>query len=75
MIVLINSVLSAIYSLNTLWFLFTVIGVYAVCWWLIDNLKSIVCVVRTLLTPYFQPQEDLSLIERYGNWAGWLVFL
>lgn len=62
--------LSTVFSMEFVICLFALIGVYAICWWLIDNLKSVVQVLRTLLTPYFQPQEVQSLNERYGGWAG-----
>lgn len=46
------------------------IGLYAIAWWLIDNLKSIVQIVLSVMLPYFQPSEDVPLSEKYGNWAG-----
>lgn len=46
------------------------IGVYALCWWLIDNLRSLVQVLAAVLMPFFQPQEDVSLVQRFGEWAG-----
>lgn len=46
------------------------IGAYALLLWIIDNFKSLIQIVTAILTPYFQPQENLSLAERYGNWAG-----
>lgn len=49
---------------------FVLIGLYAVAWWLIDNLKSITQIILSILLPYFQPQEDLPLSEKYGTWAG-----
>lgn len=70
MFVFIDFVLSVVFSVQFAVFLLAFVGIYAICWWLIDNLSSVVQVVRTLLQPYFQPQEDLSLIDRYGNWAG-----
>lgn len=48
----------------------SLIGIYALVCWLIDNLNSIVQIIRSVLKPYFQPDEKLSLVERYGNWAG-----
>lgn len=73
MFVFMDSVLSVVFSVNFAVFLLAFVGIYAISWWLIDNLSSVVQVVRTLLQPYFQPQEDLSLIDRYGNWAGMFV--
>lgn len=46
------------------------IGVYASLWWIIDNLKSITQIFLALLRPFFQPQDDLPLKERFGTWAG-----
>lgn len=65
-----NWLVSAIFSIDFLVCLLAIVGVYAVCWWLVDNFKSVVQIVRALLTPYFQPQEELTLLERYGSWAG-----
>lgn len=70
MFAFIDFVLSVVLSVKFAVFLLATVGIYAICWWLIDNLSSVVQVVRTLLQPYFQPQEDLSLCDRYGNWAG-----
>lgn len=65
-----NWLVSVIFSIEFLVCLLAIVGVYALCWWIVDNLKSVVQVVRALLTPYFQPQEELTLLERYGSWAG-----
>lgn len=46
------------------------LGVYALCWWIIDNLRSLVQLVTAVLTPFFQPADDKSLVERFGGWAG-----
>lgn len=46
------------------------IGMWALLWWSIDNFKSVVQIIKSMLTPYFQPQENKSLVERYGKWAG-----
>lgn len=74
MFVFFNWLISLVCSLQFIVFLFALCGFYAVCWWLIDNLKSFVQVIFTLLTPFFQPQEEKSLLERYGHWAGKCVF-
>lgn len=55
---------------NVLLYLLALAGVWAVLWWSIDNFKSIVQIVKTVVTPYFQPQENKSLIEKFGKWAG-----
>lgn len=49
---------------------FVIIGVYASIWFLYDNLKSFVSIIVALLRPFFQPEEKLTLAERFGNWAG-----
>lgn len=65
-----NWLVSAILSIEFLVCLLALVGAYALCWWIVDNFKSVVQIARALLTPYFQPQEELTLLERYGNWAG-----
>lgn len=45
-------------------------GAWAVLWWSIDNFRSIFEIILSVLSPYFQPQEHKSLVERYGKWAG-----
>lgn len=62
--------LSFVMTLEFVAGVFILIGLYALAWWLIDNLKSITQIVLSILLPYFQPQEDLPLSEKYGNWAG-----
>jgi hypothetical protein len=46
------------------------IGLWALLWWSYENLKSPVQVIKGVLSPYFQPNENKSLVERYGKWAG-----
>lgn len=58
------------FGLPALVYVFAVIGIYALCWWLIDNLRSLVQVVTAVLTPFFQPADEKSLVERFGGWAG-----
>lgn len=70
MIAFIDWLFAVFVSFDFLFGVLSVIGVYATCWWLIDNLKSVVQVISTLLTPFFQPNEDKTLAERYGQWAG-----
>ena len=45
-------------------------GVWAVMCWSIDNLKSVIQIIQSFLTPYFRPQENKSFVEKYGKWAG-----
>lgn len=48
---------------------FTLLGVWVVCCWMYENLRSLVQIVTAVLTPYFVPAENKSLVERYGKWA------
>lgn len=59
-----------LFGLPLLVYAFALIGLYAICWWLIDNLRSLVQLVVAVLTPYFQPAEDKTLVDRFGGWAG-----
>ncbi|XP_055547198.1 inactive hydroxysteroid dehydrogenase-like protein 1 [Wyeomyia smithii] len=45
------------------------LGCYVLALWLYDNLKSVVQIVLAILTPYFVPEENKSLAERFGKWA------
>lgn len=57
-------------DVNVILNLLALAGTWAVLWWSIDNFRSIVEIVLSILTPYFQPQERKTLVERYGKWAG-----
>jgi 17beta-estradiol 17-dehydrogenase / very-long-chain 3-oxoacyl-CoA reductase len=46
------------------------IGLWALTWWCYENFKSVIQIIKNVLTPYFQPQENKTLLERYGKWAG-----
>lgn len=46
------------------------VGLWALSCWLYDNLKSVVQIVIAVLTPYFVPAENKTLVERFGKWAG-----
>lgn len=67
---ILETIIAFVLSVEFLAFILILIGSYASLWWSIDNFKSVVQVIRSLLVPYFQPQEDLPLSEKYGNWAG-----
>lgn len=51
-------------------YLLVAVGIWAIFWWSIENFKSVVQIVKSVLTPYFQPQESKSLVEKFGKWAG-----
>lgn len=67
---MLNQIIEFVLSVQFAAFILILIGVYALIWWCIDNLKSIVQIIRSFLVPYFQPQEDIPLNEKFGNWAG-----
>lgn len=67
---MLNDIFAFIFSVQCTALIFVLIGAYALLWWSIDNFKSIVQIVTSFLVPYFQPQEDLPLSEKFGSWAG-----
>lgn len=70
-----EQIISFVFSIQLIALIFILIGAYAVLWWSIDNFKSVVQVIRSFLVPYFQPQEDIPISERYGNWAGMVTLV
>jgi len=67
---LFSMLMDLIFHTNLAVYLLSLAGVWAVLWWSIENLKSVVQIVKSILTPYFQPQENKTLPEKYGKWAG-----
>lgn len=67
---IVNSVKSLVINTQLIYYALITAGVWAVICWSIDNLKSVIQIIQSILTPYFQPNENKSLIERYGKWAG-----
>ena len=65
-----KSIVSVVLSTNFIYYALILAGAWAVMCWSIDNLKSVIQIIKSLLTPYFQPHENKSLVERYGKWAG-----
>ena len=51
-------------------YLLALLGLCVVICYAIDNLKSVLMIIKSILDPYFQPQLDLTLAERFGSWAG-----
>lgn len=45
------------------------VGIYSLAIYLYDNFKSVISIVKSILEPYFQPNAQKSLIEKYGKWA------
>lgn len=66
----IRTIFGFLFDANVIFNLLALAGAWAVLWWSIDNFRSIVEIIVTVLTPYFQPQERKTLVERYGKWAG-----
>lgn len=49
---------------------FYLVGIYAFLWWFVDNFKSLFQILWNLLKTYIQPDKNLPLNEKFGNWAG-----
>lgn len=67
---MIDQIIAFVFSVQLLAWILVLIGLYALLWWSIENFKSIVQIIRSVLVPYFQPQEDIKLSEKFGSWAG-----
>lgn len=46
------------------------VGTLAIAAYLYDNFKSLICIIKALLEPYFQPQLPQTLLDKFGKWAG-----
>lgn len=46
------------------------VGVVALCLFIIDSLWSVLELVSSYLMPYFLPAEVQPLSKRFGPWAG-----
>lgn len=55
---------------NVIFYLLVLAGIWGVLWWSIENFRSIVQIGNSVLSPFFQPQEKKSLVDKYGKWAG-----
>ncbi|CAO1336764.1 unnamed protein product [Diamesa serratosioi] len=66
---IVNSVKYLVTNTKLIYYALILAGVWAVMCWSIDNLKSVIQIIQSILTPYFRPHENKSLIERYGKWA------
>lgn len=62
--------LIALFSTNLPLYLLALAGAWALMWWSIENFRSIVQIIGSVLAPYFQPSENKTLVERFGKWAG-----
>lgn len=74
-----DQIVAFVFSIQFTALVLALIGIYALLWYIIENFKSVIQVIRSFLVPYFQPQEDLPLSERFGSWAGmnekWIVMI
>ena len=70
----VKTISSDVLNTNFIYYALILAGVWAVMCWSIDNLKSVIQIIKSFLTPYFRPQENKSLVERYGKWAGKIIF-
>lgn len=65
-----------IYALSNVTVL-CIIGFYAVHYYFVENFESIVRIGINLFRNYLYPHKNVSLKERFGDWAGvrhWLSF-
>lgn len=69
-----NQTVEFVFSIQFALVILALIGIYALLWYSIENFKSVIQVIRSFLVPYFQPQEDLPLSEKFGSWAGMNLF-
>lgn len=46
------------------------VGLWALACWCYENLRSLFQIIFNVLTPFFMPHENKSLVERFGKWAG-----
>jgi hypothetical protein len=66
-----RTLVNFLFYTNVPYYLLCLAGIWAVLWFLVDNFKSVVQIVKGVLLPYFQPeQENKTLVEKYGKWAG-----
>lgn len=70
--ILLQKLSDLIYSVPFL--ILGLIGLWALTWWSYENFKSVIQIIKAILTPYFQPQENKGLVEKYGKWAGKKIF-
>lgn len=48
----------------------SLIGFYAIHYWCIENFESIIRIGVHICRKYLLQSKDLSLKEKYGDWAG-----
>lgn len=60
----------AIFHTNLPLYAIALVGLWALLCWSIENFRSLVQIIGSVLAPYFQPNENKTLIERFGKWAG-----
>ena len=71
---LLDSLIWLLFHTQLLVYTLCAIGALATLAWLWDNFASLVCIVKTVLLPYFLPSEGQTLAEKFGNWAGEFLY-
>lgn len=67
---MLDKLIWVVFNTQLVVYLFCVIGALATLTWIWDNFASLVCILKTVLLPYFLPSEGYTLAEKFGNWAG-----
>lgn len=65
-----RTLMNFLFYTNVIFYLLALAGIWATLWWSIENFRSVVQIIKSVLSPYFQPQESKTLVERFGKWAG-----
>ncbi|KAG5674674.1 hypothetical protein PVAND_004627 [Polypedilum vanderplanki] len=66
---LFQMITNVVFNANVPLYLIALIGAWALIWWTYDNFKSVIQIIKSILTPYFQPNENKGFVEKYGKWA------
>lgn len=65
-----RALVNFLFYTNVPFYLLALAGIWALLWWSLENFMSVLQIIKSVLLPYFQPQDNKTLIERYGKWAG-----
>lgn len=64
-----NNIITS-FQANMSLYALVLVGLWALLWWSIENFRSLVQIIGSVLAPFFQPNENKTLVERFGKWAG-----
>lgn len=67
---IIDQLIWLVFNTHLLVYLFCFIGALATLAWIWDNFSSLLNITKTVLTPWFFPNDEFTLAEKYGTWAG-----